>query len=58
MILRRSYLLLALALGMLPKQAGQLETPPPLPPMNRLVFGGDVMMSRYVGVIAAAKRDK
>jgi poly-gamma-glutamate capsule biosynthesis protein CapA/YwtB (metallophosphatase superfamily) len=56
MIPRRSFLLLP-AVGFLPIPAGQFETPPPLPVFNRLVFGGDVMMSRYVGALAAAKKD-
>lgn len=56
MISRRS-LLLVPGLGLIPKMAGQFETPPPPPIINRLVFGGDVMMSRYVGTLAAAKQD-
>jgi len=56
MIPRRSFLLLP-AVGLLPIPAGQFETPPPLPIVNRLVFGGDVMLSRYVGALAAAKHD-
>lgn len=56
MIPRRSFLLLP-ALGFLPKGAGQFETTPPVSMVNRLVFGGDVMMSRYVGALAATKQD-
>jgi poly-gamma-glutamate capsule biosynthesis protein CapA/YwtB (metallophosphatase superfamily) len=56
MIPRRSFLFLP-AVGLFAKPAGQFETPPPLPIVNRLVFGGDVMMSRYVGSLAAAKQD-
>lgn len=56
MIPRRSLLFLP-AVGLFAKPAGQFETPPPLTIVNRLVFGGDVMMSRYVGSLAAAKQD-
>src|SRR5438067_1882137 len=56
MISRRSLLFLP-GLGLIPRTAGQLESLPQVPMMNRLVFGGDVMMSRYVGVLAAARQD-
>ena len=56
MILRHTFPLLPF-LALLAKPAGQFETPPPPPIFNRLLFGGDVMMSRYVGTIAAAKQD-
>lgn len=48
---RRTFLALP-AMGFLPIPAGQMEPPPPAVLVNRLVFGGDVMMSRYVGVRA------
>jgi len=53
---RRTFLFLP-ALGLLPKQAGHPEVLPIIPFINRLVFGGDVMMSRYVGTLAHAKQD-
>lgn len=56
MIPRRSFLLLP-AVGLFAIPAGQFETPPPPPIFNRLVFGGDVMLSRYVGALAEAKKD-
>ena len=55
-MLRRSFLFLP-ALGLLPETAGQWETVPSIPATNRLVFGGDVMLSRYVGTLAAEKHD-
>jgi len=55
-MLRRTFLFLP-AMGLLPRPAGQLEVPPPAALANRLIFGGDVMMSRYVGTLARAKHD-
>jgi poly-gamma-glutamate capsule biosynthesis protein CapA/YwtB (metallophosphatase superfamily) len=38
--------------------AGAPELPfPTMPPLNRLVFGGDVMMSRFVGTLAHENND-
>ncbi len=56
MIQRRTFLALP-ALWFLPKETGHVEVPPPVPPLNRLLFGGDVMMSRYVGAVAHANHD-
>ena len=58
MLRRRSFLLLP-ALGLLPYRRMQsgLVMPPSLPPVNRLAFGGDVMMCRYVGERARALAD-
>ncbi len=56
MIQRRTFLALP-ALWLLPRVAGRFESAPPIPPLNRLLFGGDVMLSRYVGAVAHANRD-
>jgi poly-gamma-glutamate capsule biosynthesis protein CapA/YwtB (metallophosphatase superfamily) len=53
---RRNFLLLP-ALGLLPR-ATQSGPVLPLPlPLTRILFGGDVMLSRYVGIVARAKGD-
>ena len=53
---RRNFLLLP-ALGLLPR-ATQSGPVLPLPlPVTRILFGGDVMLSRYVGIVARAKGD-
>lgn len=46
----------AAALVCAPKAGRQSETPRPLPAV-RLLFGGDVMLSRYVARLARLKRD-
>lgn len=56
MIGRRGFLALP-ALGLLPRRAGTSYIAPPLIPVNRLLFGGDVMMSRYVGLLAESRKD-
>lgn len=56
MMPRRTFLGLP-ALALLPRQAGRFEAPPPAPSFTRIVFGGDVMMSRYVGALAHARND-
>lgn len=33
------------------------SAPPPPPPATRLLFGGDVMLSRYVGILARRHKD-
>ena len=43
--------------GLIPRPAGLLEGPPPLLPITRLLFGGDVMMSRFVGALAHRSHD-
>ena len=43
-------------LGALPLHE-HAETVPPVPPETRLLFGGDVMLSRYVGHLAREKDD-
>src|SRR5579872_731652 len=57
MIARRSFLAVPL-LGLLPGRTGvTFSGQPPLMPLNRIIFGGDVMMSRYVGALAEANDD-
>ena len=52
----RVHSLLVLACGC--SAAGGPELPiPSMPALNRLVFGGDVMMSRFVGTLAHANKD-
>jgi poly-gamma-glutamate synthesis protein (capsule biosynthesis protein) len=53
---RRSFLLLP-ALGVLPYQTESGETLPPPLPVTRILFGGDVMLSRFVGAVARQKAD-
>src|SRR5581483_1025841 len=52
----RTILMLAI-FGLLPVPADRFEALPPAPVFTRIVFGGDVMMSRYVGMLAHAKGD-
>jgi poly-gamma-glutamate capsule biosynthesis protein CapA/YwtB (metallophosphatase superfamily) len=53
---RRGFLLVP-ALGLLPSRSGNgVKLPDPLP-VTRILFGGDVMLSRYVGVRARANSD-
>ncbi len=57
MIARRSFLAVPL-LGLIPGRTGvTFSGQPPLMPITRIVFGGDVMMSRYVGALAEANDD-
>jgi poly-gamma-glutamate capsule biosynthesis protein CapA/YwtB (metallophosphatase superfamily) len=53
---RRKFLLLP-ALGLLPRAAQSCPVRPPALPVTRILFGGDVMLSRYVGMVARAKGD-
>jgi len=53
---RRTFLLLP-ALGLLPRKAESSVVPPPSIPVTRILLGGDVMLSRYVGIVARAKGD-
>src|SRR6202012_1393343 len=53
---RRTILMLAI-LGLMPFPADRFEALPPAPVFTRIVFGGDVMMSRFVGTLAHAKGD-
>jgi poly-gamma-glutamate capsule biosynthesis protein CapA/YwtB (metallophosphatase superfamily) len=55
-ITRRSLVLLP-AIGWLQRQTARAYTLPPAPPRTRILFGGDVMLSRYVGKLAHEKRD-
>ena len=53
---RRNFLLLP-ALGLLPNRTeSRLTLPPPLP-ITRMLLGGDVMLSRYVGAEARRRSD-
>ncbi len=53
---RRSFLLVP-ALGLLPSRTqSKISIPEPLP-ATRILFGGDVMLSRYVGAIARQRAD-
>lgn len=56
MIARRSVLALPL-LAVAQRAGGTRDTSPPLAPRIRVLFGGDVMMSRYVGALAHARKD-
>jgi poly-gamma-glutamate capsule biosynthesis protein CapA/YwtB (metallophosphatase superfamily) len=53
---RRNFLLLP-ALGLLPRAMQSCPVLPPALPVTRILFGGDVMLSRYVGIVARAKGD-
>ena len=53
---RRGLLLLP-ALGQLARVAKSALLLPPAIPVNRILLGGDVMLSRYVGIVARAKGD-
>jgi poly-gamma-glutamate capsule biosynthesis protein CapA/YwtB (metallophosphatase superfamily) len=54
MITRRALVPL---LGLIPFQRRSREPVPPRPPETRLLFGGDVMLSRFVGKIARERHD-
>ncbi len=45
------------ALGLLPRKTESSLVPPPSMPVTRILLGGDVMLSRYVGIVARAKGD-
>ena len=53
---RRTLLALP-AMSLLPRQAGISSKLPERPAGTRLLFGGDVMLSRYVGKLAEEKHD-
>jgi poly-gamma-glutamate synthesis protein (capsule biosynthesis protein) len=53
---RRTLLALP-ALGLLPQQTGSSSKLPDRSRSTRLLFGGDVMLSRFVGRLAAGKHD-
>jgi len=53
---RRTFLLLP-ALGLLPRKVESSVVPPPSMPVTRILLSGDVMLSRYVGIVARAKGD-
>jgi gamma-polyglutamate biosynthesis protein CapA len=53
---RRNLLLLP-ALGLLPHRMGRSSTAPPPAPGVRMLLGGDIMLSRYVGRLAREKHD-
>lgn len=53
---RRTFLLLP-ALGMLPRVTESSMVLPLAIPQNRILLAGDVMLSRYVGIVARAKGD-
>jgi poly-gamma-glutamate capsule biosynthesis protein CapA/YwtB (metallophosphatase superfamily) len=53
---RRSFLLLP-ALGLLCRKTESSPVLPPSIPVTRILLGGDVMLSRYVGIVARAKGD-
>jgi poly-gamma-glutamate synthesis protein (capsule biosynthesis protein) len=53
---RRGFLLLP-ALGLLPRVTESSVVLPLALPVNRILFGGDVMLSRYVGIVAREKGD-
>jgi poly-gamma-glutamate synthesis protein (capsule biosynthesis protein) len=53
---RRSFLLLP-ALGLLPGNTESSPVPPLSIPVTRVLLGGDIMLSRYVGIVAHAKGD-
>ncbi|HEY1753869.1 MAG TPA: CapA family protein [Bryobacteraceae bacterium] len=59
MITRRAFLpvLGVPALGVIPLNRRFREKIPPRPPETRLLFGGDVMLSRFVGKIARERHD-
>ena len=53
---RRTFLMIPM-LSLVPGRIGtKLKLPPPLP-STRLLFGGDVMLSRYVGTLARQRGD-
>jgi poly-gamma-glutamate capsule biosynthesis protein CapA/YwtB (metallophosphatase superfamily) len=54
---RRSLLFLPAALGLLPRSTGRSARLRDPEPGVRLLFGGDIMLSRYVGRLARAKKD-
>jgi poly-gamma-glutamate capsule biosynthesis protein CapA/YwtB (metallophosphatase superfamily) len=54
MITRRALLPI---LGLVPLHRRFREKTPPRPPQTRLLFGGDVMLSRFVGRIARERHD-
>lgn len=53
---RRNFLFLP-ALGLFPKVTESTLALPWIPPVNRVLLGGDVMLSRYVGIVARERRD-
>jgi len=53
----RRKLLLLPALGLLPNRMGRSSTAPPPAPGVRLLLGGDIMLSRYVGRLARERHD-
>jgi len=53
---RRTLLLLP-ALGLLPHKTDSGQALPQPLPLTRILFGGDVMLSRYVGTLAREKAD-
>lgn len=53
---RRSFLLVP-ALGLLPSRTQSKISIPEAPPVTRILFGGDVMLSRYVGALARQRAD-
>ena len=50
-------ILAILALGGCARKPEPAAAPPPPPPATRLVLGGDVMLSRYVGRLARRQKD-
>ena len=50
-------MVLPLAAVLFSNRPTPVEERPVLLPTTRLVFGGDVMLSRYVGILARARRD-
>jgi poly-gamma-glutamate synthesis protein (capsule biosynthesis protein) len=57
LILTRRTLILLPGLTLLPRQARESARLPDPIPSTRLLFGGDVMLSRYVGKLATQKQD-
>jgi gamma-polyglutamate biosynthesis protein CapA len=53
---RRKFLLLP-ALGLMPRGTESSQLLPITLPVTRILLGGDVMLSRYVGIVARAKGD-
>jgi poly-gamma-glutamate capsule biosynthesis protein CapA/YwtB (metallophosphatase superfamily) len=53
---RRTFLLLP-ALGLLPNRTQSRQTLPEPLPVTRMLLGGDVMLSRYVGALARQRAD-